>query len=139
MSFNREENHSHTVLQRGREVEPEASALALEEKMGNLNRDACSIARLRIAAAGTPVREIHEDLDTLADDVMRRAALDTCDESNTTRVVFMLRVVQPLGWRQPLHYLVVFHHLTTIPASAVRTSVLQRTSSAGFEKPALLT
>ena len=73
---------------------PSRFALLLEELVRHLDQDAGAVAGQRIAAAGAAMHEVQEDLDALADDVVRRDALDVGDEADATRVVLELRIVE---------------------------------------------
>ena len=67
---NGKEDHSHAVCARLRQLNAEFAALAREEDVRNLNQNSGAIARLRIAACGSAMGEVDEDLETLADDVV---------------------------------------------------------------------
>jgi hypothetical protein len=42
------------------------------------------------------VRQVDKDLNAFGDDLVRRLAIDVHDEADTARIMFILRVVQPL-------------------------------------------
>jgi hypothetical protein len=46
--------------------------------------------------------QVHQDLNALGDDVMRRLILDIDHEADTAGVVLVLRVVETLGLRKPV-------------------------------------
>lgn len=91
-----EEDHSDAVFARSGEGEAEAGALLEEELVGDLDGDAGSVARARIAAAGSAVGEVDEDLNTLLDDVVGRDALEIGDKAHATGIFFMSGVIQAL-------------------------------------------
>lgn len=62
--------------------------------MWYLDREAGTVARFRIASARTAVSEIDENLNSLADDVVRAIAIHVDDEANSASVVFRARIVQ---------------------------------------------
>ena len=68
-----------------------------EETIGHLDEDAGAITRVRVRPAGTTMLEIDEQIEGLANDLMRALALDVRDETDPARVVFVARTVQPLA------------------------------------------
>ena len=70
MLLDGQENHSHTVASGLRQGEAQLLALASEEFVWNLDQDAGTVAGFRVAAAGSAMRKIQEDLDAFADDVV---------------------------------------------------------------------
>jgi hypothetical protein len=90
------EGHADAVFSRGRQGETELGALAREELVGDLNQDAGAIAGLGIAAAGAPVGQVDQNLDTFEDDVVRPLALEIRNEANAAGIVLEARVVKAL-------------------------------------------
>ena len=64
--------------------------------MGGLQQDARAIARIGLAAARAAVRQIDQDRERIADDLVGLLALDVHDKADAAGIVFKLRVVQPL-------------------------------------------
>ena len=76
-----------------RQREAELLALVLQEVVRDLHEDARAVASQRIGAHGTAVLEIGEDLEGVGDDVMRFAAIEVGNETDTTGVALVRRVV----------------------------------------------
>ena len=66
--------------------------------MWSLNQNARAVARVDLAPARAAVLEVLEHLERLADDVVRRAALDVDDEADAAGVVLVRRIVQTFGF-----------------------------------------
>ena len=86
----------HPYSPRAGQREPELGALAREELVRDLDQNARPVARLRVAAAGAAVGEVDEDLDALADDLVRAFATDVGDEADAAGIVFVDGTVEPL-------------------------------------------
>ena len=66
----------------------------LEEKtVRNLQQQPGAISGLGVTPARTAMREVHQNLDTLLDDLVAGASLDVGDESDAASVVFVTRIV----------------------------------------------
>jgi hypothetical protein len=61
--------------------------------MWDMEQDACSVARARIASCGATMGKPAQDLDSLEDHVVCRRATQVGDETKTTRVALERRVV----------------------------------------------
>ena len=96
-----EEHHPDTVLSGPGQLDTNSFAGALEEPVGNLHQDPGAIARLGFTAARASVVKVAKHLERLSDDLAGLLTLDVDDETNATRVVFVLWIVQPLFGRQP--------------------------------------
>ena len=94
--LNRQKYHPDAVLTGRRQGESERAALTREKLVGNLNQDARAIARLRIAATRAPMRQVDQDLEALANDVVRSVTLRIDDEFDATSIVFVSRIVKTL-------------------------------------------
>src|ERR1700704_4353061 len=68
--------------------------------MWNLDQDTGAIASLRIAAAGSAVRQVGEHLDSLADDLVALVPGNASNKTDPASVMLMRRIVQTLGMRQ---------------------------------------
>lgn len=64
--------------------------------MRDLEKNSRAIAGAGIAPLRAAVSEIFENLEPLADDVMRLPALDVDDKADPARIFLVLRVVEPL-------------------------------------------
>ena len=68
--------------------------------MGYLNEDTGAVARVRIAAASAPMRQVDEHLDALGDDFVGGFAIDVGNKAEPAGVVLLRGVVEPLGGRE---------------------------------------
>ena len=66
------------------------------ERMRNLEQDSGAVTGVGLAAGGTAVVEVFEDLDALAEDFVGGAALQIGDETDATRIMLKPRIVEPL-------------------------------------------
>src|SRR5207249_10049314 len=92
----REEDHADPVLAGVGQLHAGVGARAREELVGHLEQDARPVARAGVAALGAAVKEVVEDLEPLADDVVRLDALDMGDEADPATVLFEGRIVEAL-------------------------------------------
>ena len=95
--FNREKGHAHAVFALRRQREAELAALPREKVVRDLDDDAGAVAGLRVASAGAAVREIHQYLNSLQDDVVGTLAADAGHEADPAGIVLVARVVKTLG------------------------------------------
>jgi hypothetical protein len=65
----------------------------------DLDQDSGAVAGVVLAAAGTAVIQVHQRLQTIANQLMRLSPLQIDDESHTATVVFVTRVIKTLGRR----------------------------------------
>ena len=75
-------------------------ALAQEELVWNLEENAGSVSGFGVAAAGSAVRQVEQDLDSFGYDVVTFMASNIRDESDAAGVVLLRRMVQTLGGRR---------------------------------------
>ena len=68
--------------------------------MRHLHEDAGAVTRIDLAPTGAAVIQVLQDLDRLFDDAVRFAPFYVNDEANAARLMFELRVVEPLLRRQ---------------------------------------
>jgi hypothetical protein len=66
----------------------------------NLNQDAGAVTGLWIAAACAAVREIHQDLNSLLDNLMALLTPNAGNKTHSASVVLVRRVVKTLSRRQ---------------------------------------
>jgi len=95
--FDGQKGHTNAVFAFGGEGEAEVGALAGEELVGNLDEDASAITGIGVAAAGSAVCEVDEDLDAFGDDVVGFVAFDAGYEPDAAGVVLVAGVVESLG------------------------------------------
>ena len=87
--------------------------------MGHLGQDAGAVACVDLAAGSAAVVKVAEDLQRLLNDVMGFLPIHVHDETDTTGVVFELRIIQALLRRQAvrlssgqlLHCIVIAIHV----------------------------
>jgi hypothetical protein len=84
---------------RGGQGEAEPAALAREEGVRHLDEDARAVPGIDLAAAGSPVEEILEDLESLIHDGVGLSALHVHDEADTACVVLVSGIIEALGRR----------------------------------------
>src|SRR5271165_5333463 len=102
--FNRKENHPNAIDARRRQGESELGALLHEESVGNLDENPRPVARFRIAPACAAVRQVHQNLESLENNVVRLLSVDINDEADTAGVVFIPGVVKtPLDRETNIH------------------------------------
>ncbi len=90
--------------------------------MWNLNENARAVAGLRIAAAGSAMGEINQDLNALADDFVRLLPVEIDHETHAAGVVLMTGVIEPLAtWRvfHDLPYPIHYYHVNWIYPIAI--------------------
>ena len=63
--------------------------------MRDLEQHARAVSRVRFTATRAPVVEVDEDGERLLEDLVGSLAFHLANESDTTRVVFELRIVEP--------------------------------------------
>ena len=91
----RQKDEARAVRPRGRKLEGKNLA---EEPIRCLNQNAGAVTRIGFTPARAAVLQVDQDLNRLADDVVRATPLHLHDEADTTGVVLRLRVVQT--WRR---------------------------------------
>jgi hypothetical protein len=96
VALDREEDHAHPVLARGRKSEAEPGAFPREKPVRDLDENSGPIARFRIAAASSAVRKVHEDFNALIDDVVGFSTLDVGYEADTACIVLIAGVIKAL-------------------------------------------
>src|SRR5690606_40671311 len=90
----RQKDVGDAVLPGRRQVDPDAVALALQERVGDLEQDAGAIARQGVAAAGAAVHQIEQNVYPLLDDIVGRLSLDVGDEADAAGVAFEPRIIE---------------------------------------------
>ena len=92
----REEHHADRVAFALGQLDAACRALATQQRVRDLDEQAGAVAGLGIAAAGTAMTEIHEDLDASLHHVVGGLAGDVRDEADAAGVVLEGRVIEPL-------------------------------------------
>src|SRR5580692_1061725 len=64
--------------------------------MGNLDQDPCSVARLGIAPGSTAMRQVDQNLEAFADNVVAFLPADAGHEAHAAGIVLLARMVKPL-------------------------------------------
>jgi hypothetical protein len=65
-----------------------------KEFVGNVKHDAATVARFRIATAGTAMSQIDENLKAVFDDFVGAFAIDVAHEADTAGIVLVVRLIQ---------------------------------------------
>ena len=94
-----QKDQTGAVFAGGGQGEAFFGAFAREKSVGDLNKESGAVAGLRIAATGSAVRQIDEDLDALGNDIVRFVAVDVHHEANPAGIAFVGRIVQALRRR----------------------------------------
>ena len=97
MTLDGHEDHADAVFAFGRKGETKGRSFADEELVGNLDENAGTVAGFRIAAAGTAMGQIDEDLNALLNDVVGFDVLDVSDEADATGIALICGIVKALG------------------------------------------
>ena len=75
-------------------------ALALVEIVRDLQQDARAVARQRVGAGGTAVRQPDQDFQCILDDAVGFFPLQVADEPDAAGIVLVPRIVQALRGRK---------------------------------------
>src|ERR1700739_2552994 len=100
MRLHGEKRHSDCVGSGGRQNEAKLFALAGKELVRNLDQDAGAVSGFWIGAAGSAMRQILQNLDSLANDLVAFMAADAGDKPDSACVVLVRGIVKSLGRRQ---------------------------------------
>jgi hypothetical protein len=95
-----EEAHGDRIVARLRQRQALAIGPLAEQGVGHLDEDAGAVAEQRIGTHGAAVIEVFENFQRLGNDRMAFGALDVGDEAHAASVVFITRIVEPLGLRK---------------------------------------
>ncbi len=96
----RQEAHRHGIMAGLRKTDLVLVRPIAEQKVRGLNQHACPVPDQGIGADGPPVVEIEQNLQRVADEVVRFAAFDIDHKSDTARVMLVPRVIKTLFRRQ---------------------------------------
>jgi len=92
--------HADGVFARRRQLNSKRGALARKKLVRNLNQHARTVARLRIATAGTTVRQVDQDLNALLNDGVALLPTDARHKPNAAGIALGRRVIKTLRRRQ---------------------------------------
>ena len=124
----RQEDEPRAVHALPREFETDPRALRREKFVRHLHEDAGPVSGQGIAAAGTPVRQVLEDLEPLLDDVVGAHALHLGDESDAAGVVLRAASVESIALGRRARLAARRHGLDLAGRLFVRLHVLPRLS-----------
>src|SRR5262249_5313921 len=96
----RQKDHADTVAAGLGERDAHTLAFFLKEAMRDLQQDAGAVSSVLLTAARPAVLQAQQDLDRLADDVVRTPGLEIDDKAHAARIVFVAWIVQALGRRE---------------------------------------
>ena len=85
--------HANAVLAGGRQLDAHGAAAGRQEGVGDLGEDAGPVTRGLLAARGTAVHQVAEDLQGLLDDVMGRTALGIRHEPEAAGIMLLGGIV----------------------------------------------
>ena len=91
-----QEHHADAVMAGHGQAEPEGDRLRRQKIVGDLKEDARAVAGVRLAAHGTAVVEVDQNLQGVTHRLVGFFALDVDNKAQTAGVVFKLRVVKTL-------------------------------------------
>ena len=92
----RQEHQAGAVMTESRQFETERGAGRAQESIGHLNQDAGTVAGIFFATARTAVLKIGKDGQGLTNDCVRLATLHVDNEADSTGVMLLGRIVQPV-------------------------------------------
>ena len=96
----RQEDQADAILAGRGQRDAELAALLAEKRVRHLHENAGAVAGVLLAAAGAAVLQVNEDLQRIADDVVRLAVLEIDDEADAAGIVLVARIVQALLVRE---------------------------------------
>ncbi len=99
MLFHRQKAHGHAVGSRLGQLQAKLAAFAREKRVRNLNQNAGAVAGLRVASGSAAMRQIDQNLKTLANDLMTLFAANMGDESHAASIVFVAGMIKSLRLR----------------------------------------
>ena len=94
-----QEHHPDPVAARSGKLDPEPGALAPQQGVGGLDKDAGPVAGERVRADRPPVGDVAEELEPLPDDFAAGPVADVHDEADAARVVLLGGIVESLRGR----------------------------------------
>jgi hypothetical protein len=68
--------------------------------MRDLQEDSGAVSHIRVRADGPPVGEVHQDFQSLADDLVGFLATDIYDEADSAGIMLVFGIVHTLGFRK---------------------------------------
>ena len=89
-----QKDHADSVFARRGQGYVQLGALLRQEVVGYLNQHACAVSGSRVAAAGAPVRQVDQDLQTVLQNVVRLLAVNVGGQAHSTSVSLKPGIVQ---------------------------------------------
>ena len=100
MPLHGQETHPYAVLAGRRERDAVQRRFLGEELVRELNQNTRAVPGFRVAAAGSAMLQIQQNLQTPLDDMVGAFAADVDNKAQTTGIVFMGWMIKPLRGRQ---------------------------------------
>jgi hypothetical protein len=98
--IHRQEQAADGVFARRRQAEAVLPRFLGKETVRNLHQHAAAVARLRVGADRAAMIEIEQDVQSHLDDLVRLLVVHVGDETDAAGVVFVLRAIEALRFRQ---------------------------------------
>ena len=96
----RHEHVTDRVMPGLRQLDLERRGDLVEEGVRDLHQDAGAVAGEWVCTRGAAMGQVFQNLDTVLDDCVARAALQVGDEADAAGIVLMLRIVESLRLRR---------------------------------------
>ena len=96
MRIDRKKDHTHAVLSRRRKRKSQSRSLTLKKSVRDLDQYPRSIASLRIAAAGSSMSEVDQNLHPFEHNIVRLSSLNIRDETYTASIMLVFGAVESL-------------------------------------------
>jgi hypothetical protein len=96
-----QENHSNAVTTHLRQTDAQLFSFQSEELVRNLHGDPGAIPCVYLTSLGSPVLKIDEHLQGFPYNCVGFSPVHVGDEADAATVVFKLRIVKPLFFRNP--------------------------------------
>ena len=91
--------HGYAVRARLGQLNAEFATFASKKDMGNLNEDACAIARFRVTTRGAAMGQVDENLKALADNLVALFSANAGHQPHATGVVLVAWMIETLRVR----------------------------------------
>src|SRR4051812_28036615 len=99
MFVHRQEAHGNPVAAGTTQFHTELRALHGKEVMRHLDQNARSVSRIRVRTRGAAMRQVDQNLETLADDLLALLTPDAGNQAHATGIMLILWPVQALRFR----------------------------------------
>jgi hypothetical protein len=90
-------------------LHPLLAALLLEERVGNLDQDPRAIACFRIASRRAAMRQVDQNFEPLANDLVALLTADARNQSHAAGIMLIPWMIEPLWVRDALTAIGSFH------------------------------